>query len=83
MAATADGYLARVTAAWAVSSKVAQPVVIAAAGIAAAALGARIALFVLAGVLLASIVILPWKAWRSVPADQTGTQAGHPVVKGL
>jgi MFS transporter len=63
MRAVADGYLARVTAAWAVSSKVAQPMVIAAAGVAAAAVGARAALLMLAGVLLASMVVLPWRSW--------------------
>jgi hypothetical protein len=83
MAATADGYLARVTAAWAVSSKVAQPIMIAAAGLAAAAFGARIALLVLAGVLLASVVILPWKAWRTAPDGQTGTRPDSSLEKGL
>jgi hypothetical protein len=72
MRSVADGYLARVTAAWAVSSRVAQPVGIAAAGAAAAAFGARTALLVLAGVLLASIVMLPWRAWR---ADSAGSGA--------
>ncbi|WP_233625253.1 MFS transporter [Actinoplanes sp. ATCC 53533] len=70
MQAVDDGYLARVTAAWAVSSKVAQPIVIAAAGLAAAVLGARTALVVLAGVLLASVVLLPWKAWRPSPGSE-------------
>ncbi|MEU8655893.1 MFS transporter [Actinoplanes philippinensis] len=78
MKAVADGYLARVTAAWAVSSKVAQPVGIAAAGAAAAVLGARTALLMLAGVLLASIVVLPWRAWR---AANTG-EAARPIEKG-
>jgi predicted MFS family arabinose efflux permease len=70
MQATADGYLARVTAAWAVSSKIAQPVMIAAGGLAAAVLGARTALLMLAAVLLATVVILPWRAWppRRPPA---------------
>jgi hypothetical protein len=63
MQATADGYLARVAAAWAVSSKIAQPVMIAAGGLAAAVLGAKTALLLLAAVLLATIVILPWRAW--------------------
>jgi predicted MFS family arabinose efflux permease len=67
MRAVADGYLARVTAAWAVSSKVAQPIVIAAAGVAAAAVGARAALLCLAGVLLASMVMLPWRSWTTPP----------------
>ncbi|WP_307797914.1 MFS transporter [Actinoplanes flavus] len=65
MRAVADGYLARVTAAWAVSSKVAQPIVIAAAGVVAAAVGARVALLGLAGVLLASMVVLPWRSWTT------------------
>lgn len=63
--AVADGYLARVTAAWAVSSKVAQPIVIAAAGVVAAAVGARTALLGLAGVLLASLIVLPWCSWTT------------------
>lgn len=70
MQAIEDGYLARVTAAWAVSSKIAQPMVIVAAGLAAAALGARTALIVLAGVLLASVVLLPWNAWRPGPGPE-------------
>ena len=70
MQAVEDGYLARVTAAWAISSKIAQPIVIAAAGLVAAALGARTALIVLAGVLLASVVLLPWKAWRPGSGSQ-------------
>ncbi|WP_203833973.1 MFS transporter [Actinoplanes campanulatus] len=65
MRAVADGYLARVTAAWAVSSKVAQPIVIAAAGVAAAVVGARTALLGLAGVLLASMIVLPWRSWTT------------------
>jgi MFS family permease len=77
MRSVADGYLARVTAAWAVSSKVAQPVGIAAVGAAAAVFGARTALLVLAGVLLASIAMLPWRAWR---ADSAGSGA-RPVEK--
>jgi predicted MFS family arabinose efflux permease len=72
MQAVDDGYLARVTAAWAISSKIAQPIVIAAAGLAAAALGARTALVVLAGVLVASVVLLPWKAWRPEPSSEHG-----------
>ncbi|RSM43746.1 MFS transporter [Actinoplanes sp. ATCC 53533] len=81
MRAVADGYLARVTAAWAISSKVAQPIVIAAAGVAAAAVGARAALLALAGVLLASMVVLPWRSWTTPepavsigPGQTTGAQ---------
>ncbi|WP_436528395.1 MFS transporter [Actinoplanes sp. HUAS TT8] len=74
MHATADGYLARVAAAWAVSGKIAQPAMIAAGGLAAALLGARTALLLLAAVLLATIVILPWQAWpRTRRAASTGT----------
>ncbi|WP_436531871.1 MFS transporter [Actinoplanes sp. HUAS TT8] len=61
MKVTADGYLARVTAAWGVSSKIVQPLMIAAGGVAAATLGARTALLALAGLLLVSIAFLPWK----------------------
>lgn len=70
MQVTAGGYLARVAAAWAVSGKIAQPVMIAAAGLVAAVLGARTALLALSAVLLATVVILPWRAWppRHPPA---------------
>ena len=83
MQATAEGYLARVTAAWAVSNKIAQPAAIATAGLAAAAFGARTALLVLAAVLLASIAILPWNARRSARSDHPGTPPGLPAAKGL
>lgn len=72
MHSTADGYLTRVATTWSISSKIAQPIVIAAAGLAAATLGARTALVALAAILLASVVLLPWKAWRT-PLRATAT----------
>ncbi|GAA2913151.1 hypothetical protein Acy02nite_90540 [Actinoplanes cyaneus] len=77
MQATADGYLARVAAAWAVSGKIAQPAMIAAAGLAAAAFGARTALLALAAVLLTTIVILPWRAWPPPGNRLTSADESH------
>lgn len=59
---TDDHYLARVLAFWSTSTKLAQPAFIAAAGALASAIGVRPALAVLAGVLLASSALLPWRS---------------------
>ena len=61
MRSTADGYLARVLAAWSISSRVAQPACIAAGGLLAAATSVRTALFVLAGAVVTSAALLPWR----------------------
>ena len=66
MQSTADGYLARVLAAWSISTRVAQPACITAGGVLAAATSARTALFVLAGVVVTSAALLPWR----VPAAE-------------
>lgn len=68
MRATEDGYLARVFAAWSISTRVAQPACIAAGGLLAAATSVRTALFVLAAVLLTSAALLPWRAPAADPA---------------
>ncbi|XVU29520.1 MFS transporter [Actinoplanes sp. CA-054009] len=62
MNATGDGHMARVVMSWSVANKVVQPVFIAAAGALAAATSVRTALGVLATVLLAGVLFLPWKA---------------------
>ncbi len=67
MRAVQDGYLARVIAAWSISNRVAQPACIAAAGLLAAATSVRTALFVVAGVVLASTVLLPWRTLSAGP----------------
>ncbi len=68
MQATEDGYLARVFAAWSISSRVAQPAAIAAGGLLAAATSVRTALFVLAAVVLTSAALLPWRTATFDPA---------------
>ncbi|MEU8608882.1 MFS transporter, partial [Actinoplanes sp. NPDC048791] len=73
MQATEDGYLARVFAAWSISSRVAQPAGIAASGLLAAATSVRTALFVLAGAVLISAALLPWRT----PAAETAPAAGE------
>lgn len=62
MAAVADTHLSRVVGAWAMSSKLVQPVCIAAAGLLAATAGIRTAIAVLSAVLLFCAVLLPWTA---------------------
>ncbi|MGW4943609.1 MFS transporter [Actinoplanes sp. NPDC004185] len=73
MQATEDGYLARVFAAWSISSRVAQPACIAASGLLAAATSVRTALFVLAGTVLTSAFLLPWRT----PAAEAAPAAGE------
>ena len=64
MEATDDGHLSRVLSAWSVSSRVAQPLMTAAGGVLAAAIGTRAALAVLAVLLLGSVALLPWRPVR-------------------
>lgn len=68
MAATEDTHMSRVTSAWSISSQLARPLVIVAGGLIAAATGARTALAVLAGLVLTSIVLLPWRIRPRVAA---------------
>jgi hypothetical protein len=75
--------VARVLAAWSISTRVAQPACIAAGGMLAAVTSVRTALFVLAGVVLTSAALLPWRvpateqtpaegvAWRVPGTEQT------------
>ena len=64
MAITPDTHLSRVVGAWAMTSKVVQPVCIAAAGLIAATAGIRTAIAALSVALLASAALLPWTALR-------------------
>jgi MFS family permease len=61
MAATEDGYLSRVIAAWSISSRTAQPIGIALGGLLAASLGTRTAMGVLAVAVAGSAALLPWR----------------------
>ena len=70
-----DAYLARVFAAWSISTRVAQPAAIAAAGLLAAATSVRTALFVLAGIVLTSAALLPWRAPATNPAEPRDVRA--------
>ncbi|WP_213010209.1 MFS transporter [Paractinoplanes toevensis] len=83
MQAVGDGYLSRVTAAWAVSSKTIQPIVIAAAGLTAAFLSARTTLLLLAGLLLASVILLPWMTWHPVAEPRPDTVPQLPTVSAV
>ena len=74
MDATSDAHMARVNAAWAVSSKSVQPLFIAAAGLLATATSVRTALAVAALTLAASALLLPWRA------DKAG--AGTAAIRG-
>jgi MFS family permease len=72
MAATEDTHMSRVFSAWSISSQVARPLFVAAGGLIAAATSARTALAVLAGLLLTSIVLLPWREVRPRVAVRAG-----------
>ncbi|GIH03718.1 MFS transporter [Rhizocola hellebori] len=61
MNATDDRHMARMTMAWSMGTKIAQPVFIAGAGLLAAATSAQTALIVLALILLCASVLLPWR----------------------
>ncbi|MEV0647540.1 MFS transporter [Phytomonospora sp. NPDC050363] len=71
MGVTVDGFMARVTGAWAVSSKSVQPMFIAAGGLLAAATSTRTALAVAAVAVFASAALLPWRrsAWDQRSAE--------------
>lgn len=61
MQATDRAYLARVLAAWSITARTSQPAFTAAGGLLAAVTSVRTALAVLAGLLLTSITLLPWR----------------------
>lgn len=68
MRATEDGYMSRVLSAWSISQRVAQPIGIMLGGVLATLFSTRIALALMAGVLLTSIFLLPWRSFtRSAP----------------
>jgi MFS family permease len=77
MAATTDDHMARVVAAWSISQRVAQPVMIAAGGVLAALTTTRAALAILAILLVTSVPLLPWR--RS--ADQTPPGRGADISR--
>jgi len=62
MNATDDQHMARVAIAWSISTKIAQPLFIAAAGGLAALTSARTVIVVLAVLLLGATALLPWHA---------------------
>jgi MFS family permease len=64
MNATDDAHMSRVVMTWSITNKVVQPVSIAAAGLLAAATSARLAVAVIAVILLTGIVFLPWRQER-------------------
>ena len=64
LAATADGYVSRVIAAWSISSRTAQPICIAIGGVLAALLGTRLSMGLSALVVAASVAVLPWRSVR-------------------
>ncbi|MCP2322890.1 MFS family permease [Hamadaea flava] len=68
MNATDDQHMSRVAVAWSISTKIAQPIFIAAAGALAAATSARTVLIVYSVLLIASSVLLPWRG------DQPGVR---------
>jgi MFS family permease len=67
MEATADDHMSRVLASWSISQRVAQPIMIAVGGALAALTSTRVALAILATLLLTSIPLLPWRS-RTNPA---------------
>ncbi|MGN6131938.1 MAG: MFS transporter [Nocardioidaceae bacterium] len=64
MNATADSHMARVLTSWSITSKTAQPMFIAVAGLLASLTNERVALAVAAVLLLSSVLVLPWRPRR-------------------
>lgn len=71
---TQDAYMARVVAAWSISSKVIQPLFILAGGLLAAATSTRFAIGAAAVLLLASTALLPWTDTDDDPATPAHTE---------
>jgi MFS family permease len=69
MNATVDGFMARTGSAWSVSSKVAQPLFIAAGGLLTTVMSIRATLAVAGIVCLASALALPWHASPGIHAS--------------
>lgn len=61
MNVTDDEHMARVALAWSISSKTAQPLFIAAAGLLAVVTSAQTVLLILAAILLTASLLLPWR----------------------
>lgn len=76
MNTTDDDHLARVTTAWSISSKVAQPVMVAAGGAIAALAGLRISIITAAALAVVSIAFLPWAQLR----DHTDDARNRPLA---
>lgn len=70
MNATPDRYLARVLTAWSISTKVAQPVCVAAAGLFATVTSPKAALIGTGLVLLGATLLLPWREPVTPRADE-------------
>jgi MFS family permease len=73
MRATEDAFMSRVSAAWSISTRVAQPIMITAGGLLAAVTSTRVSLGILAALVLTSIALLPWRSLR--PAEQPAPAA--------
>lgn len=63
MRVTEDSHMSRVLSAWSISQRVAQPIMIAVGGLLATVTSTRISLAILAGLLLTSIALLPWRSF--------------------
>ncbi|WP_067463877.1 MFS transporter [Nocardia amamiensis] len=74
MNATTDDHMARVGAAWSISAKTFQPAFIAAGGLLAATTSTRTAIACAAVTLLASPLLLPW---RALPHADLARRANH------
>lgn len=72
MSATEDGYMARVTTAWSISSKTVQPVFMIGGGVLATFIGIPAAIAVGGVLCLASVLLLPWRASRLLDAPRPG-----------
>ncbi|MEH0930886.1 hypothetical protein [Micromonospora sp. CPCC 205558] len=70
---TSEHCLSRVLIAWSITSKLTQPVFMAAAGILAAATGPRTALTAIAALTLTSAAFLPWKTTPNNPPHTPAT----------
>ncbi len=70
MRATQDSHMARVTTAWSISSKTAQPLFILAGGLLAGATSTRFAIACAAILLLGSGLLLPWRTGWADPSVQ-------------
>lgn len=75
MTVTDDQFLTRVTTAWSISSKVAQPLMIIVGGILAALTNVRLSLATAAALVMVSVAFLPWSQRR--PLTQTDTEQEH------